>query len=541
MKPQRYHLEIQKRKTGVYGLIRSSFRRDGKVVHKTVGFLSGMSLDQLLILQAGFQGKIVPSTHENAPVINDSKEYGASFALLALAKQLELDRILYSRVYEPWVQDCLAMIVGRVIYAGSKLSLSNRWKDSVLWDLCGTEGPVNVQLHCYEPMDRLLERQSAIQRALVRKHFDGSKNLVFYDITSSFMEGEYKASRLVLFGYNRDRKKGHAQIVFGLVCTAEGCPCAVEVFAGNTKDASTVQNKIAEIRKRYGIKEVVFVGDRGMITPVNFEVLQGVEGLRIISALTHREMAGLLERKVVQMELFDERRINEVVDPKDPSVRYCLCRNPQSAERETKTRQALMERTGKALDQIASRKKRAAAQRIGAQVGKIFGRTKMAKFVHWEVKDGRLVWQWRKELVTEEGSMDGCYVVRTNVDSSRMDKNQVVGTYKKLALVEQAFRNLKTVQLEVRPVHHKEDHRMESHVLVCMLAYYLQWHMEQRLIPLFEKNGQGKDRFWTIENVIERLKSIRRQTIKIEGVSCSVVSTPDPEQTEILNLLKIKL
>ena len=541
MASKRYHLEIQRRKGRAYGLIRSSFRKQGKVAHKTVGFLSGLALEQLRMIQATLQGRTITVDHSQAPQVTESKEYGASFALLELARQLGLDRLIYSRVSEPWVKDLLALVVGRVSYAGSKLALSNRWKDTALWELCGTEGSVKVQDHCYAPMDRLLERQRSIERGFIEKHLAGQESLVLYDITSSYVEGKYSGSQLILFGYNRDGKKGHAQVVFGLVCNAEGCPVAVEVFAGNTRDGSTVKAKIDQLRKRYGVKEVILVGDRGMITPKNFADLKDQEGLRLISALTHQEIKDLLERKVVQMGFFDEKQVAEVVDPSDKSIRYCLCRNPESAQRETHTRDALMKRAAKALDQIVSRKKRATPELIGAQVGKVLLKTRMGKLIDWNVTDGRLEWRWKKTRLNDEQALDGCYIIRTTVQAWRMDKQKVVETYKQLALVEQAFRNIKTVQLEVRPIHHKLDDRICAHIFLCMLAYYLQWHLQKRLQPLFEADGEQAKRFWTIENVIERLKSIRRQTITIAGVACRIVSQPDADQTQILNLLKIKM
>ena len=253
-----------------------------------------------------------------------SKEYGASYALLELAKELGLDRALYSRK-EAWVKDCLAMIVGRIIYAGSKLALSNQWKNTALWELSGVEGKVDVDLHCYLPMDRLLERQGAIQRTLAARHLQDG-HLVLYDITSSYFEGAYTQSDIVTFGYNRDGKRGHEQMVIALLCSAEGCPVGVEVFAGNTQDASTVPEKIAQLQRQYGLKEIIFVGDRGMITKTVAEKIKGIEGLHTISALTHRQIVGLLERKVITAELFDEEKIVEVFDPEEPKRRYCLCR-----------------------------------------------------------------------------------------------------------------------------------------------------------------------------------------------------------------------
>ena len=239
MKPaRRVHLEIQKHRSSFYGVLRSSFREDGQVKHSNHGRITGLALEQLQLIQAAFRGDVVPKDSPEAFQVLSSKEYGASSALLALAKELGLPQMIYSR-NEPWVNDCMAMIVGRILYAGSKLSLSHQWKNTVLWELCGVSGPVDVEQHCYEPMDRLLDRQKAIQKALASKYLrDGC--LVLYDISSSYFEGAYEESEIVLFGYNRDGKRGHEQICLGLLCNAQGCPVGVEVFPGNTQDASTV-------------------------------------------------------------------------------------------------------------------------------------------------------------------------------------------------------------------------------------------------------------------------------------------------------------
>ena len=227
--------------------MRSSFRSEGRVKHSNHGRITGASLDQLKMLQAAFRGDVVLKGSPEDFQLLGSKEYGANYALLELAKQLELDRALYSRK-QPWVSDCLAMIVGRLVYAGSKLALSNQWKNTALWQLCGTEGKVDVEEHCHRPMDRLLERQSAIQRTLASRHLKEG-HLVLYDITSSYFEGVYAESDLLTFGYNRDGKRGHEQMVIALLCGSEGCPVGVEVFAGNTQDASTVPEPRDECRR----------------------------------------------------------------------------------------------------------------------------------------------------------------------------------------------------------------------------------------------------------------------------------------------------
>jgi transposase len=539
-KKPRPHLEIQKSGNKHYGIIRTTFREDGKIRHTTHGTIKDMRLEELKLLQAAFRGDVVVKDAVDASRVMQSKEYGASYAILQLAKELELDKALYSRTSEQWVKDCLAMIVGRLGYSGSKLALSHRWEDTALWELCGIEGPVDVDKHCYEPMDHLLQRQKAIQKTLAQKHLKNGA-LVLYDITSSYFEGEYADSDRVLFGYNRDGKRGHEQMVIGLLCSPEGCPVGVEVFPGNEQDAKTVINKIAEVQKNYGIEEVIFVGDRGMVTRANYEKIKGIEGLNTISALTHRQIKELLQRRVIQTDMFDEKEILEVVDPETPQRRYCLCRNPQSAAKETATRNGLIEGTRKALDKIAGSKRKASADKIAARVGRVLGKYKTGKFVEWKGQGGRLVWNFKEGLIKTEELIDGCYIVATDVPAELMKKQEIVASYKKLSLVEQAFRNLKSVQLEVRPVHHKTDDRIRSHVFLCMLAYYLQWHMNQRLQPLFQSDGKYKHRKWTFEHVIERLKSLRRQKLDVQGASCRVVSTPDDSQEKILKLLKIKL
>jgi transposase len=521
------------------GVLRSSFRQAGKIKHTNHGRLTGLSLDQLKLLQAAFRGEVILKDSPEAFQTIGSKEYGASYALLTLAKALELDKVLYSRP-EHWVQDCLAMIVGRVLYAGSKLALSKQAANTALWELCGVAGPVDVEDHCYLPMDRLLERQPAIQRSLAQRHLQNG-HLVLYDITSTYFEGAYTESDLVLFGYNRDRKAGFEQVVIGLLCNAQGCPVGVEVFPGNTQDAATVVAKIQELRQEYGLKAVTFVGDRGMITQTNAEALKDVKQLHTISALTHRQILELLERKVITAELFDEKKIVEVSDPEQPKQRYCLCRNPVTAAEETATRQRLLDLTRAGLSQIAGRKKKAKAEKLGAQVGKLLAQYKMGKFVEWSVKLGRLEWRFKEELIAQEKLFDGCYIVSANVPPSQFNAGEVVAAYKKLSAVEQAFRNLKTVSLEIRPVFHKKDERIRSHVFLCVLAYYLQWHLQQRLQPLFDEDGSGKHRQWTLAHVLERLKGIRRQRVRAAGVEFDQVTRADEEQQKILDLLKIKL
>ena len=257
--------------------------------------------------------------------------------------------------------------------------------------------------------------------------------------------------------------------------------------------------------------------------------------------MTHHEIVQLLERKVITAELFDEAQIVEVFDPEEPKRRYCLCRNPQTAGREAMTRDRLLERTRAELDRIAGSKLRSSAQKLGARVGRVLERSKMAKFVRWDVIDGRLSWSFDQDKIAAEKLFDGCYIVSGEVPKEKMAASEVVASYKKLGLVEEAFRNLKTVQLEVRPVYHKTDDRIKSHVFLCTLAYYLQWHLKQRLEPLFAADGTHKDRQWTLRNVIERLAAIRREKIAMGAVEFEKVTTPEADQQAILDYIKVRL
>jgi transposase len=287
-----------------------------------------------------------------------------------------------------------------------------------------------------------------------------------------------------------------------------------------------------------------------MITQSTIESLKDEEDLQTIGALTHGEMMTLLKNKVITIDLFDERRIHEVTDPADPTRRYCLCRNPQTAQRESETRQRLLDLTTTALAEIAAYKRATTVEKLGARVGKILAKYKMGKCIQWSIdadpekvtsRQHHLAWSIDSDKVAQEKRFDGCYIVTTDVSKDQMNTLEVVHAYKSLTFVERAFRNLKTVQLEIRPVYHKTDERIRSHVLLCMLAYYLQWHMEQRLAPLFAADGTGQDRRWTFRGVIDCLAQITRNRITVNGAEFHQNSTPTPEQEQILRLLQVSL
>lgn len=522
-------------------LVRETYRHNGKVLHRTITNLSKLPSGAIDLVRQFLRKKGNLTTEGSPFCVSNGREYGASRAFLCLARELQLDRMLYSRP-EPWVNDVMGMIAGRIVYQGSKLALTNVYGSSSLWEQCGHasgERP-NVELHCYRRMDRLLERQEAIQKAIAgRRLRDGC--MIYYDLTSSYMEGEYAESELVAFGHNRDGKKGHEQVAIGLLTDSEGCPIGVEVFSGNTNDQTTVKAKVDEIKDTYGIRDIVFAGDRGMLTPKRIEEVNAC-GYKTLTALTHPQIRDLLERKIIQLELFEERQPVEVRDPDQKDIRYILCLNPQTRDRERKTRQSLLDRTRSELKKLATSKKKREDQEISAKVGAILSRYKMGKFLWWEVKQRRLSFEILQEKVDAEAALDGCYLIRTDTPSERLNTEQAVARYRGLAKVEQAFRYLKTVALEMRPFYHHLDDRIRTHAFICMLAYYVQWHALRRLDPLFESDGEGSERRWSFSIVLETLKAIQIMDAEVAGRKVqAVIARPTADQQRILDLLEVTL
>lgn len=530
----------QRGKTYMTYLVRESYREKGKVRHRTLANISQLPPEHIDEIKRFISGEgTVVDLGEIAT--ENSREYGASFALLKLAGQLKLDKRIYS-VRTAWRENVLAMIVGRIIYQGSKLSLVNAYRDTALWELCGHQPEVrpDVDRDCYQAMDELLSRRKAIQKSLAKRHLkDGC--LILYDITNFYLEGEYENSFLAAFGRNKDGKKGHKQIAVGLLTDKSGCPVGVEVFSGNTSDQTTVLEQAEKISGEYGVKSVIFAGDRGMLTPKRIAEVNEL-GYKTITALTHPQINKLLESRVIQMDLFDDTGIEEVRDPDQPEIRYLLCRNPETAQKETATRARLVNKISHELERLKSSGKKRTDNELSSKVGAVMEKYKAGKYFDWKVKVGKLSYSVDEELLEQDRAIDGCYVVRTEVDSETLSKEETVKSYRGLAQVEQAFRNLKTVLLEIRPIYHHLDERMTAHVFICMLAYYIQWHMMELLAPLFENDGQGEDRRWSVETVIERLKSIRIEKCILGKTKVAMVrNRPDSEQKTILDLLGVKM
>lgn len=541
------HLEIQTSRKNPVGLLRTTYwdKKLRKNCHTQHGRITGCTLEQLKMLQCAFREQVTPFDDSGSYKILMSRELGASQAILNLARELGLDRMLYSRT-EPWVNCVMAMIVGRLIYQGSKLGLCNQWQNTSLWELCAINGRPDVDKHCYAPLDRLLARQQAIQKKLASKHLKNGV-LVLYDITSTYFEGAYEESELVAYGYNRDRKKGFEQVVIGLITNSDGCPVGCEVFRGNTKDESTVMDKIDEIRKSFGLDDFIFVGDRGMVTQGRFDDIRKRENINTISALTHAQLKSLQQREVIAPELFDETSNMEIIDPDDATLRYYLCKNPITGQNEKATRQRLLDLTQAGLGELANYKQKSTVEKLGARVGKLLAKYKMGKFFQWSIQPDpanakshshKLVWELNEQKISNEEQLDGCYVIRTDASKDKINGDDVVHAYKSLGNVESAFRNLKTVQVEMRPVFHKTDERIRAHIFLCMLAYYLQWHMQRRLKPLFDADGAGSKRRWSFDGIIQCLRQRCRHTISINDVTYQQDGELTEEQEKIVRLLE---
>jgi len=466
-------------------LLRCSFRKDGKVKHETLGNLTQLPPDVIEFMKGRLSGELDANAPHSSFEIVRSLPHGNVMAVLQTAKQLGLENLLASRPCRE--RDLImALIVARVLSPRSKLSTNTSLKAETAKHTLAEElelGEVDVH-QLYAAMDWLVERQTRIENKLAKKHLQDG-HLVLFDVSSSYCTG--RKSPLIKHGYSRDHRPDRPQIVYGLLCDSEGRPIAIEVFPGNTADPPTFTQIVARARKRFGINRIVFVGDRGMITSARInEDLRGVEGLDWISALRSEGIHKLREAGAIQLSLFDKQDLAEVTSEHFPEERLVVCRNPALAEQRARKRNELLQATEGQLEPIrrATLRKRnplRGEKEIGLRVGKVICKHKMAKHFDLTITENSFAYARREEQIREEAALDGLYVVRSSVDKKRMNSEQVVATYKSLAKVERAFRCLKTVDLSLRPIYHRHDDRIRSHVFICMLAYYVEWHMRERL------------------------------------------------------------
>jgi transposase len=468
-------------------LLRESYREGGKVRKRTLANLTDWPTQIVEGLRALLRGGKVVSAEDGGITIQRSLPHGHVAAVLGTLRAIGLDRLL-----GPSGNRCrdlvIAMVVSRLIAPASKLAtaraLDPETATSSLGEVMGLGAVDEDEL--YTALDWLGERQPAIEKALARRHLaDGV--LVLYDVSSSYVEGS--CCELAQLGYSRDGKKGKLQIVYGLLCAADGCPVAVEVFEGNTADPATIGTQIAKIKERFGLSRVVLVGDRGMITQARIDEELEPAGLDWITALRSAVIRELLDDGAFQLDLFDQRDMASVTSPDYPGERLTVCRNPELARRRARKREELLLATEADLEAIRKRVQRSrnplrGKAEIGLAVGAVQGRHKMAKHFELTIGENSFSFRRKESAIAGEAALDGLYVVRTNLPPEILDNAQTVAAYKSLSRVERAFRSIKTVDLEIRPIFHWASPRVKAHVFLCMLAYHVEHHMRARLAPV---------------------------------------------------------
>ncbi len=475
-------------------LLRRTFREHGKVKHETLGNLSHLPPAALDAVRRVFKGEALVSAHDRFECVR-SLPHGHVVAVLGTLRTLGLDTLLAARRRRER-ELVIAMIVARILTPGSKLATARavaaETAQTSLGELLDVEDADEDQL--YAAMDWLLARQARIETTLASRHLDNT--LVLYDVTSSYFEG--RTCPLARRGYSRDNRRGTLQIVIGLLCNRAGCPVAVEVFPGNTADPATVAPQVKKLRARFGLERVVLVGDRGMLTDARIrEELEPVEGLSWISALRAPAIQRLAAQETIQRSLFDDVDLAEVTSPDFPGERLVVCRNPLLAAERARKRQALLAATATELEKIVratqrTRQRLHGADKIGLRVGTVRNKYKVGKHFALTITDDAFSYARKQEQITKEAALDGLYVVRTDVDAAQLSTEEVVRAYKSLSVVERAFRTMKTIDLQVRPIHHRREDRVRAHVFLCMLAYYVEWHMRRALAPLlFEDHDRA--------------------------------------------------
>jgi Transposase DDE domain len=455
-------------------LLMHSYREDGKVKKETVANLSHLPEDCIELIRGRLAGEQYVKARDHFK-IERALPHGHVEAVLAMAKRLELGRLL-DRTPSKERDLILAMIVQRIIDAGSKLFTTRAFAQSTLGEELHIEDTDADEL--YAAMDWLLARGDAIQTRLARRHLRNGEP-VLYDLSSSYFEG--RCCPLAMHGYSRDQRRGSLQIVYGLMCDRVGRPIAVEVFAGNTLDAQTVPNQVTMLRERFELREVVFVSDRGMVTKTNLEALAEAD-IDWITALKAPQVKALAEKGALPLSLFEERNLAEITDPAYPDERLIVCRNPLVGQERRRKREELLGATEAELNKIAVRVAAGSLEGegdIGVAVGLVINRYKMRKHFDLQIDDRRLAFPRKSAQIAAEAALDGIYILRTSTESTAFSSTEVVRSYKQLAHVERAFRTLKQPDLEIRPIYHHLESRVRAHVLLCMLAYYVEWHLRQ--------------------------------------------------------------
>ena len=479
------HVVTTQRRSGeaVYNatLLRRSYRQDGKVKKETLANLSHLPPEAIDAIRRVLRGETLMSV-EDAFEIERSLPAGHVNAALAMARRLGLAGLLDARACRE--RDlCMAMIVGRVIAPASKLAMVRTLGQSTLAEELGVAGADEDEL--YRAMDWLSERQERIEDRLARRHLaDGE--MVLYDVSSSYFEG--RSCPLAKLGYSRDGKRGLLQIIYGLLCDMDGRPVAVEVFSGERHDDKTLPSQVEKLKGRFGLARVVVVSDRGMVTQANIELMRAQEGVDWITALKAPTIKKLARSGVFQPSLWDEQNLAQITDAKNfPGERLIVCRNPLVAAQRARKREELLAATENDFAEIAARVQNATlsgADQIGLAVGPAAKRYRMRKHFQLTITDTTFTYERKREQIDTEAALDGFYILRTSLAAETLPDEDVVRAYKNLEQAERAFGSFKGPDLQIRPIHHYLEDRVRAHVLICMLAYYLTWHLKAAWKPL---------------------------------------------------------
>lgn len=547
-------------------LLRESFREGKRVRKRTLANLSSLSDAQILALRAVLRGEQVRPVASMFEAIA-SRAHGQVQALRSAMRRLDLESLIASRPSRSRDLVC-AMLAARVLAPHTKLATTRWWHTSTLAEEFAVTDADEDDL--YAAMDWLLERQGAIEKKLARRHLaEGA--LALYDLSSSYFEGTH--CPLAKLGHNRDGKRGKLQVNYGLLTNRRGIPVAVSVYEGNTNDAKTLLPQVSKLKEDFGLSRVVLVGDRGMIGQSTVEVLKTQAGVAWITALKSAQIRALIEGEALQLGLFDERNLIEFAHPDYPGERLFACRNPDLAQLRAHKREALLQATAQELEKVRAlieRGRLKAAGAIGVRAGRVVNKYKVAKHFELTIEDRRFEFKRIEDAIAAEAAQDGLYVIRTSLSAAQMSAPEAVRSYKALAEVERAFRTLKTIDLKVRPIHHRLADRVRAHILLCMLAYYVEWHMREAWRPLLfadedieakatrdpvapakrSARAQRKAATHTLEDesqahsfrtLMEELATIVRNTCRAPGADGStfqLITRPNLKQKQALDLIE---
>jgi len=474
-------------------LLREGWREGNKTRKRTLANLSHWPAQKIETLRRLLRDETLVSPQELFTT-QQTLPHGHVQAVLGIIRKLGLAPILSAKRCRE--RDLVvAMIAQRLLDPCSKLATTRAWHTTTLAEELGVEKATEDDL--YQAMDWLLERKERIEKKLAERHL-AEGCLVLYDVTSSYYEG--RTCPLARFGHDRDGQKGRPIIVYGVMTDREGCPISVRVYPGNTGDPKTVVDQVEKLRQKFGLSRVVLVGDRGMLTQPQIDKIKQHPGWGWITALKSVAIRRLVQQGALQLSLLDEKNLAEITSPDYPGERLLACYNPLLAEERGRKRRELLEATEKGLTKISQevarrKKKPLKGAEIALKVGKVLGHYKMGKHFECTIGEGSLQWKRREEAIQQEAKLDGIYVIRTSESQERLSAEATVRSYKSLSEVERAFRCLKGMELRVRPIHHRTEERVPAHIFLCLLAYYVEWHLRRAWAPiLFEDEERREER-----------------------------------------------